>query len=133
MSLVNITILTEPYNRQQGNIGSNRKKLEAQIVAKISHLFALFSSRTRIEVIAIDTPDNVIQCLANCLHLEMDETYFNGNWTQFLDKLNNIKFRKQLCNFRLSELIHDLRYGKKSKVFIFYSLKSDQFKLIVAP
>jgi hypothetical protein len=133
MSMLNITILTEPYNKQQSSGNTNRKKLESQIVSKISHVFSLFSSRTRIEVIAIETHDNVLQCLANSLHLEMDEQYFNSNWAQFLEKLNNIRYKKQLCNFRLDELIHDLRYVKKSKVFVFYSLRSDQFKLIVAP
>jgi hypothetical protein len=132
MSQLNITILTEPYSKQQSSGNSNRKKLEQQIVAKVSHVFSLFNSKTRIELIAIETPDNVIQCLAHCLRLEMEEQYFNANWAQFLEKLNNIRFKKQLTNFKLDELIHDLRYVKKSKVFVFYSLKSDQFKLLVA-
>ena len=62
---------------------------------------------------------------------EMEEQYFNANWAHFLEKLNNVKSKKQLSNFKLDELIHDLRYVKKSKVFVFYSLKSDQFKLLV--
>jgi len=133
MSQLNITLLTEPYSRQQPNIGSNRKKLEIQIATKISQAVSLFNARTRIELIAIDTPDNVIQTLANYLHLEMEEQCFNANWLLFLEKLENTRFKKQLCNFRLNELIRDLRYVKKSKVFVFYSLRSEQFKLLVAP
>ena len=133
MSQLNITILLEPSSKQQSTSGSTRKKLEQQLVAKLTHIFSLFSSRTRIELIAIETPDNVIQTLANGLHLEMEEQYFNANWMVCLEKLNNSKYKKQLCNFKLDEILHDLRYFKKSKVFILYSLKSDQFKLVVAP
>ena len=133
MSQLNVTLLLEPSNKQQSSSSSNRKKLESQIVSKISHVFALFNTRVRIELIVIETPDNVIQSLANGLHLEMDEQYFNANWISCLEKLNNPKYKKQLCNFKLDEVIHDLRYIKKSKVFILYSLKSDQFKLLVAP
>lgn len=133
MSQLNVTFLTEPYNRQQSSSNSSKRKSENQIVSRISHVFSLFSTRTRIELIVIEMPDNVIQCLVSCLRLEMDEQYFSTSWSQFLDKLNNIRFKKQLCNLKLDELIHDLRYVKKSKVFVFYSLKSDQFKILVAP
>jgi hypothetical protein len=137
-SQVNVTLLTEPSSRPQSTHGGggstqHRKKVESQIWPKLKHIFALFSSKTRIEIIAIETPEMVIQVLANGLHLEMEEQYFNSNWMQCMEKLNNSKFRKQLINFRLDEILHDLRYLRKSKVFILYSLKSDQFKLLVAP
>lgn len=134
MSQLNVTMLLEPSNKQQSSgSSSSRKKLESQIVSKISHVFALFNTRVRIELIVIETPDNVIQALANGLHLEMEEQCFNANWASCLEKINNPKYKKQLCNFKLDEILHDLRYAKKSKVFILYSLKSDQFKLLVAP
>ena len=133
-SQINITLLSEPSTRQQGNDrgGSNKKKLEAQLISKVNSVCNLFNTRTRIELIAIEVQDNVIQCLANGLHLEMDEQYFNQNWQQCLDKLN-IKAKKQLANLRVDEIIKDLRYSRKSKIFILYSLKSDQFKLLVMP
>ena len=132
-SQINITLLSEPSTRQQGNDrGSNKKKLEAQLVSKVNSVCNLFNARTRIELIAIEVQDNVIQCLATGLHLEMDEQYFNQNWQQCLDKLN-IKAKKQLANFRVDEIIKDLRYSRRSKIFILYSLKSDQFKLLVTP
>ena len=132
MPQLNITLLLEPSSRSQSSNSSNvnRKKLETQIVNKIGHVFALFSTRTRIELIAIETPDNVIQALANGLHLDMDESAYMGNWNQCLDKINQ-KYRKQLTNFKLDDIIRDLRYSKRSKVFMLYSLKSDQYKLIV--
>lgn len=133
LSQLNVTLLLEPSSRQQSMVGSGRKKLENQIVTKINHVFGLFNTRVRIELIVIETPDNVIQALANGLHLEMDEQYFQSNWAQCLEKINNLKYKKQLCNFRLDEILRDLRYFKKSKVFILYSLKSEQFKLLVVP
>ena len=121
LSQLNVTILLEPSSKQQSMVGASRKKLENQIVSKIIHVFALFNTRVRIELLIIETPDNVIQALANGLHLEMDEQYFTANWVQCLEKLNNLK------------VLRELRYVKKSKVFILYSLKSEQFKLIVVP
>ena len=134
-SQINTTLLVETSSRQQSSErgGSTRKKLESQILSKMSHIFSLFSSKTRIELIALEVQDNVIQCLANGLRLDMDEQYFHSNWLHCLDKLNNPKSKKQLCNHKLDEIIHELRYVKKSKVFILYSLKSDQYKIIVVP
>jgi hypothetical protein len=133
MSQLNITLLLEPSSKPQSIAGSTRKKLESQVVSKISHVLALFNTRIRIELIVIETPDNVIQALANGLHLEMDEQTFNSNWAQCMEKINNLKYKKQLTNFKLDEIIRESRYFKKSKVFILYSLKSEQFKLLVAP
>jgi hypothetical protein len=133
MSQLNITLLLEPSSKPQSIAGSTRKKLESQVVSKISHVLALFNTRIRIELIVIETPENVIQALANGLHLEMDEQLFNSNWAQCMEKINNLKYKKQLSNFKLDEIIRESRYFKKSKVFILYSLKSEQFKLLVAP
>ena len=133
MSQLNITLLLEPSSKPQSIAGSTRKKLESQVVSKINHVLALFNTRIRIELIVIETPDNVIQALANGLHLEMDEQLFNSNWAQCMEKINNLKYKKQLSNFKLDEIIRESRYFKKSKVFILYSLKSEQFKLLVAP
>lgn len=132
MSQINMTFLLEPSNRAQQNNSTNKKKLELQLITKIGHIFSIFSSKTRIELIAIETPENVIQALANGLHLDMDEASFQNNWNQCLEKIN-LKHRKQLTNFRLDEIIKDLRYVRRSKVFVLFSLKSDQFKLIVIP
>ncbi len=131
-SQLNVTFLLESH-KQQSTSGPNRKKVESQIIGKLNHVFSLFSSRTRIELILIETTDNVLQILANGLHLEMEENFFNLNWAQCLDKLNNSKYKKQLYNYRLDEIIYEYRYIKKSKVFILYSLKSENFKLLVAP
>ncbi len=134
ISQLNIIILIESASKQQqSSNASNKKKIESQIVSKVNHVLSLFSSRTRIELIAIDTADHVIQTLANGLHLEMDEQSLSGNWQQCLNSLNNAKIKKQLCSIRLYETIHDLRYSKRSKVFILYSLKNDTFKLLVIP
>jgi len=100
---------------------------------KIGHVLTLFNSKTRIELIAMEVQDNVIQCLANGLRLDMDEAHFNSNWSQCLDRLNSAKNRRQLVNFRLDEIVSEMRYARKSKVFILYSLKSDQYKLLVVP
>ena len=131
-SQLNITILHENSGKQQQQT-ANRKKYEAQILPKIGQVLSLFSSRTRVELIGIDSPDNVIQCLASGLHLEADEASFSSNWTQCLEKLSNTRFKKQLISFKLDEVIRELRYVECSKVFIFYSLKTNQFKLIVIP
>jgi hypothetical protein len=131
---LNFTLLMESGSKQQSSGGRfNRQKLESQIIPKISHLFNLFNSKTRIELIAIEIPENVISVLANGLHLEMEAESFDSNWRQCLDKLNNTKYKKQLINHRFDEIIKDLRYGKKSKVFILYTLKTHQFKLLVSP
>lgn len=112
--------------------GSSRKKIESQLITKISPVIALFNSKTRIELIAMEVQDNVINCLANGLKLDMDESHFNSNWSQCLINLNSLKNKKQICNLKLDEVLKDLRYVKKSKVFVLYNLKSDQYKLIVA-
>jgi hypothetical protein len=62
----------------------------------------------------------------------MEDQFFYMNWNQCLEKIGNTKYKKQLCNFRLDEILYDYRYSKKSKVFILYSLKSGGFKLLVA-
>ena len=41
-----------------------------------------------IELIAIETPDNVIVSLASALRLDGDEAAFNANWLQCLDKVS---------------------------------------------
>lgn len=128
-SQLNTIILVEQATRSQ----SSRKKFESQIIPKISHILNLFNSRTRIELIAIDTPDNVIQVLAKELHLEMNLESFDSNWLQCLEKLNNQRYKRQLVSLRFDEIIKDLRYVKKSKVFILFSLKTHQFKLLVTP
>ena len=92
MSQLNITLLLEPSSKPQSIAGSTRKKLESQVVSKISHVLALFNTRIRIELIVIETPENVIQALANGLHLEMDEQLFNSNWAQCMEKINNLKY-----------------------------------------
>ncbi len=133
-SQLNITILTDTWPRQQSNErGLRRQKLENQLLNKIGNVLTLFNSKTRIELIAMEVQDNVIQCLASGLRLDMDENHFNSNWSQCLERLNNAKNRKQLVSFKLDEILCEMRYVRKSKVFIFYSLKSDQFKLIVIP
>lgn len=132
MSQVNFSFLQDSTSNKPVSKANRSKLLESQIVGKISHIFPIFNSRTRIELIALDLPDNVLQTLASCLHLEMDEQYFQVNWNQCLEQINNQKHKKQLCNFKLDELLHDLRYIKRSKVFILYNPRSDQFKLIVA-
>ncbi len=133
-SQLNITILTETSPRQQSSErGARRQKLETQLMNKIGHVLTLFNSKTRIELIAMEVQDNVIQCLANGLRLDMDEAHFNSNWSQCLDRLNSAKNRRQLVNFRLDEIVSEMRYARKSKVFILYSLKSDQYKLLVVP
>jgi hypothetical protein len=113
--------------------GPTRKNLEARLITKINHVLTLFNSKTRVELIAMEVQDNVINCLANGLRLDMDEKHFSSNWSQCLENLNNIKSKKQLSNFRLDEMLRDFRYVKKSKVFVFYNLKSDQYKLLVIP
>lgn len=134
MTQINITILTESSSRQQSSErGISRKKLESQLLTKINHVFNLFNNKTRIELIAMEVQDNVIHCLANGLRLEMDEHQFNSNWSQCLEKLNSVKNKKQLVNFKLDEILHEMRYVKKSKVFVLYSLKSDQYRLMVLP
>lgn len=134
MAQLNITILVDATCRQQSiERGSSRKKLESQIMTKVNHVITLFNSKTRIELIALEVPDNVINCLANGLRLDMDEQHLSSNWAQCLEKLNSAKNKKQLCNYKLDEIIRELRYNKKSKVFILYNLKSDQYKLLVIP
>lgn len=115
-----------------GSASQNRRRIEAQIVSKISNIFSLFSSRTRIEIVVVDLPDCVMQVLSTSLHLEMDEQYFQANWNQCIEQISNLKHRKQLFNYKLDELLRDLRYQKRSKVFVLFNSKSDQFKLIVA-
>lgn len=134
MAQVNITILIESSSRQQSNERNpSRKKIEVQLLSKINHVLTLFNSKTRIELIAMEVQDNVIHCLANGLRLDMDEHHFRSNWNQCLEKLNNVKNKRQLHNFKFDEIIYDLRYVKKSKVFILFSTKSDQYKLLVIP
>jgi serine/threonine protein kinase len=126
LSQLNITLLLDATN-------VNRRRIEAQITSKLTSVLSLFSTRTRIEIIAMEMPDNVIQALANFLHLDMEESAFNSNWAHSIERMN-AKYRRQLSNvLRLDEIIHELRYIKKSKVFILYSCKTEQFKLLVAP
>lgn len=114
--------------------GSNAAvtSFKAQVVAKCSHVFALFASRTRIEIIVVDLPDNVLNTLATTLRLDSDEPCFHSSWTQCLEQITNLKHKRLLCNYNLDQIIRDLRYSKRSKVFILYNLKSEQFKLLVA-
>lgn len=132
MSQLNVTLLLEPANRQQTNNNVNKRKLEQHVIGKLGHVFAIFSSKTRIELIVIETHENVIQILSNHLHLEQDKANFRNNWNLCMDKINNKKYARQLTNFRLEEILYELRYVNKSKVFIIYGYKSDQFKLLVA-
>ncbi|RMZ99580.1 Eukaryotic translation initiation factor 2-alpha kinase 4 [Brachionus plicatilis] len=132
MSQLNVTLLLEPANRQQTNSNVNRKKLEQQVIGKLGQVFSIFSARTRIDLVVIETHENVIQILANHLHLEQDKTCFHNNWNICMEKINNKKLSRQLNNFRLGEILYELRYVKKSKVFIIYGYKSDQYKLLVA-
>lgn len=133
-SQLNITFLMDLANRQQTNSGGrNKARLESQIISKISQVLSLFSSRIRIELIVLETADIVIQTLATGLHLEMEESNYVMNWNQCIEKLNNQRYKRQLTTLNLDQVIRDLRYVRRSKVFILYNLKSDQFKLMVAP
>lgn len=131
MSQVNFHML-QSSGSSSGSATQNRKRIEAQIVAKISNIFSLFNSRTRIEIIVSEMPESIMQTLATYMRLEMDEQYFQANWNQCVEQISNLKHRKQLLNYRLDELLRDLRYRKRSKVFVLFNTKSDQFKLIVA-
>jgi hypothetical protein len=119
-------------NSRNSNTSLNYKKIESQTVTRLAHILQLFSNRTRIEVIAIEIIDSVLQQLANSIHFDCDEQHFALNWKDFLDKLNP-KCRKQIINFKLEEILRDLRYKARSKVFVIYSLKSEQYKIFVAP
>ena len=132
MSQLNLTFVVEPTASSRQQQQANRKRLESQILPKISHLFSLFSARTRIELVAIEMPENVVQVLANGLRLDMEEACFDTNWRQCMEKIANVKYKKQLSAYKLDEVLHELRYVKKSKVFILYSLKSHQYRLLVA-
>lgn len=134
-SLTNSNSSLNNLNLSSRNSNANFKKIESQIITRLMHVLQLFSTRTRIEVIAIEINDSVLQLLANSIHLESDEAHFDLNWKEFLDKLDklNSRCRRQIINFKLEELIRDLRYKVRSKVFIIYSIKSEQYKIFVAP
>lgn len=135
-SHVNIIILNEA--RQQTGSGSsnnnpaNRRKIELNILTKLKPVLSIFSSRTKIEILAMDINDHVLQILANGLHLEAPETQFNANWNQCIEKIGQNKQSRQLTNLGLKTVIHDLRYVHMFSVFILYNLKSEQFRLLVA-
>lgn len=109
-----------------------RKRIETQIIAKCNNVFPIFNSRTRIEIIVIDLPDNVPGVLASTLRLDQDEQAFQNSWNQCLEQIGNLKHRRLLGNYNLDQTIRDLRFAKRSKVFILFNMRNDQFKLLVA-
>lgn len=109
-----------------------RKRIETQIIAKCNNVFPIFNSRTRIEIIVIDLPDNVLGVLASTLRLDQDEQAFQNSWNQCLEQIGNLKHRRLLGNYNLDQTIRDLRFAKRSKVFILFNMRNDQFKLLVA-
>ena len=118
------------FNSRNSNL--TLKKLESQIINRLMHILQLFSTRTRIEVIAVEIIDLILQQLANSVHLDCDEQHFDLQWKDFIDKLNP-RSRKLITSLRLEEVLRDLRFRARSKIFIIYSLKSEHFKVFVVP
>lgn len=140
-SQLNITILQDSQRQQSTSIsnnvgssggGSSSNANINRIIARLTHLFSIFSSRTRIEIIVIDSPDLVIQTLGTYINIDCDEKTLHQYFTKCYDKLIK-KYEKQLINYRLEDILKDLRFIKKSKVFILCSLNGEYYKLLVAP
>ena len=66
--------------------------------------------------------------------IKKDKLFYFVNG-EFTDRIETVTFApgSSTSNFKLDEILRELRYFKKSKVFILYSLKSEQYKLLVAP
>ncbi len=129
-SAINLSLASTSSNNSPINV--TRKKTEAHILQRIQSTLQLFSTKARIELIAIDLQELIVHTLANNLRLDLDEQIFSSSWLACMDKLN-FKLRKQLVVYKLDELLYDLRFVKRSKVFVFYSLKTEAFRVIVAP
>lgn len=115
--------LTEPIYKSVP-----RKKIENQVQYKLSSLSASFTSKSLIEVFVFDQPDSLLTTIISTLSIE-DENQFDTSLRLILDKRSS---RIQDLIRQFSDHMRELRFVKKSKLFVISSYKTDFYRFMAA-
>ncbi|CAF4393029.1 unnamed protein product [Rotaria socialis] len=106
----------------------SKKKIENQLQYKFSSISTLFTSKSRIEIFVFDVPDSILTTLISTLCIEDEVSYYKSLRltieqipTRFHDTIN-----------RFSDQLKELRFVKKSKLFVIVSYKTDFYRFMAA-
>lgn len=100
---------------------------QIQVQYKLSTLSSLFTSKSRIDVFIFDIGDSILSDIVSTLCLD-DESSFANSLEMVLGKSG--RFRDVI--FRFGEQLRDLRFSKKSKLFVISSCKTDFYRFMAA-
>lgn len=105
-----------------------KKKIENQIQYKLSSLSSLFTSKSRIEVFVFDLHETILTALTSSLFIEDDIAYKTSIETIIENTPH--RYRDTINSF--SDKFKELRFIKKSKLFVISSYKTDFCRFMAA-
>ncbi|CAF0823490.1 unnamed protein product [Adineta steineri] len=105
-----------------------KKKIENQVHYKLSTISSLFTSKSRIEVFVFDIPDLILTILISTLLIE-DEISYNSSVRTLIEKIPT-RFHDTI--YRFSDQLKEIRFLKKSKLFVISSYKTDFYRFMAA-
>lgn len=95
---------------------------------KLSSITLFFTSKSRIEVFVFDTPDSILTTIISTLVIE-DEVHFDSSLRTIIEKIQP-RYHDTIC--RSANQMKELRFVKKSKLFVISSYKTDFYRFMVA-
>jgi hypothetical protein len=95
---------------------------------KLSTISSLFTSKSRIEVFVFDIPDSILTIIISTLLIE-DEISYNTSLRAIIEKIPT-RFYDTI--YRFSDQLKELRFMKKSKLFVISSYKTDFYRFMAA-
>ncbi|UJR36098.1 hypothetical protein I4U23_028833 [Adineta vaga] len=106
-----------------------KKKIENQVQYKLSSIASLFTSKSRIEVFVFDIPDSILTLIISTLLIE-DEVSYNTSMPTIIKQIPQTRFHDTI--YRFSTQFKELRFQKKSKLFVISSYKTDFYRFMAA-
>jgi len=95
---------------------------------KLSTISSLFTSKSRIEVFVFDVPDSILTIIISTLLIE-DEISYNTSLRTINEKIPT-RFQETISRF--SDQLKELRFIKRSKLFVMSSYKTDFYRFLAA-
>jgi len=92
-------------------------------------LLSWFTSKGRIEVFVFDLPDTILTTLTSSLRIE-DESSYKTSVETIIDNIHNTRYRDTINSF--ADKFKELRFFKKSKLFVISSYKTDFCRFMAA-
>ncbi|XP_033124847.1 eIF-2-alpha kinase GCN2-like [Anneissia japonica] len=108
----------------------DRKRIERRIQSRISQLLENFSSKTKVEVVAVDLPMSVVKSMIATLDFDNDENSYHDSVFHLMEKHQKYrKYLKVICD----ELMEIKIETKVTDVLVLYTYKDREegYKVVI--